>query len=184
MKRLMKDITAIMLTVAVVCAAGCTKSDEPNNVSANHNGHDYVDLGLPSGTLWATCNVGANASEEYGDYFAWGETKPKDIYDRSTYQHCNGGCNGITKYCSNAGCGNNGFIDNLITLQPEDDAATVNWGNGWYMPTRYQLEELIGFTDKTWTTQKGVNGYLFTGFNGNTLFLPAAGYGTMGTLIK
>ena len=78
--------------------------------------HDYVDLGLPSGLLWATCNVGANAPEEYGDYFAWGETQPKDIYNWSTYQYCMGSDNTLTKYCTRSDYGYNGFTDNLTHL--------------------------------------------------------------------
>ena len=138
--------------------------------------HAYVDLGLPSGTLWATCNVGASSPEDYGDYFAWGETQPKDDYSWSTYQHCNGSENTLTKYCNDASYGYNGFTDNLTTLQPEDDAATANWGNGWRMPTNEEWQELYNNTTMTWTQQNGVYGRLFTASNGNSLFLPAAGY--------
>ena len=137
--------------------------------------HDYVNLGLPSGTLWATCNVGATTPEGYGDYFAWGETQPKDTYNWSTYKWCNGSSNTLTKYCTNSSYGYNGFIDNLTVLQPGDDAATANWGSGWRMPTREQWQELCANTTSTWTTQNGVNGRLFTASNGNSLFLPAAG---------
>ena len=139
----------------------------------------YVDLGLPSGTLWATCNVGANAPEEYGDYFAWGETQPKDVYDWSTYQYCNGSINTLTKYCSGPGWG---FTDNLTTLLPEDDAATANWGSDWRMPTKEEWQELLDNTTVIWTQQNGVNGRLFTASNGNSLFLPAAGYRHIRTL--
>ena len=136
-------------------------------------GHACVDLGLPSGLLWATCNVGANAPEEYGDYFAWGETQPKDNYSYGTYQHCIG--SRMTKYCNNSNFGYNGFTDNLTTLEPSDDAATANWGNGWRMPTQAEWQELVDNTTITWTTQNGVNGWLFTSSNSNSLFLPAAG---------
>ena len=137
--------------------------------------HEYVDLGLPSGLLWATCNVGADTPEGYGDYFAWGETQPKDYYYWSTYQYCNGSNNTLTKYCNNSDFGYNGFTDNLTTLQPEDDAATANWGSGWRMPTKEEFEELYNNTTHTWTTQNGVNGRRFTASNGNSVFLPAAG---------
>ena len=137
--------------------------------------HDYVDLGLPSGTLWATCNVGANTPEGYGDYFAWGETQPKDTYNWSTYQYCNGNYSTLTKYCNNSSYGYNGFTDNLTNLLPEDDAATANWGSGWRMPTQEEWQELLDNTTDTWTKQNGVNGRLFTASNGNSLFLPAAG---------
>ena len=137
--------------------------------------HEWVDLGLPSGTLWATCNVGANAPEEYGDYFAWGETAPKDYYDWSTYKWCNGSYNTMTKYCTNSSYGYNGFTDGKTELDPEDDAAWFNWGSSWRMPTEEQLNELINICTWTWTTRNGVNGRLVTGPNGNTIFLPAAG---------
>jgi hypothetical protein len=137
--------------------------------------HEYVDLGLPSGTLWATCNVGADNPEDYGDYFAWGETQPKDYYDWSTYQYCMGTDHTLTKYCSQSDYGYNGFTDNLTTLLSEDDAATANWGAGWRMPTQAEWQELLDNTTSTWTTKNGVNGRLFTASNGNSLFLPAAG---------
>ena len=146
---------------------------------ANFNyddGHEYVDLGLPSGLLWATCNVGADSPEDYGDYFAWGETQPKSDYSWSTYQYCMGSYNTLTKYCNNSSEGYNGFTDNLTTLLPEDDAATANWGSDWRMPTEEEWQELLDNTAVTWTTQNGVNGCLFTASNGNSLFLPAAGH--------
>lgn len=143
--------------------------------TGSYNGHDYVDLGLPSGTLWATCNVGANTPDGFGDYFAWGEIAPKSVYDWSTYKYCNGSGTTLTKYCNNSSYGNNGFSDTLTVLLPGDDAATVNWGNGWCMPTYDQMAELYQYTSNTWITQNGVNGCLFTANNGNTLFLPAAG---------
>ena len=148
------------------------------NFTSNGGGddHEYVDLGLPSGTLWATCNVGADNPEDYGDYFAWGETQPKDTYNWSTYQYCNGSSSTLTKYCNNSSYGYNGFTDDLTTLLPEDDAATANWGSDWRMPTKEEWQELYDNTTMTWTTQNGVNGRLFTASNGNSLFLPAAGY--------
>ena len=140
--------------------------------------HAYVDLGLPSGLLWATCNVGAETPEDYGDYFAWGETQPKDFYDWSTYQHSNGGTSwpnpNLTKYCNNSSYGYNDYTDNLTTLLPEDDAATTNWGSEWRMPTVKEWDELYNNTTVTWTTQNDVNGRLFTASNGNSLFFPAA----------
>ena len=138
--------------------------------------HSFVDLGLPSGLLWATCNVGANAPEDYGDYFAWGETQPKETYSWSTYQYCNGSSNTLTKYCNNPNYGYNGFTDSLTTLLPEDDAATANWGEDCRMPTRSEWQELFENTTGTWvTTQNGVVGCIFTASNGNSIFLPAAG---------
>lgn len=144
-------------------------------VSGSVGGHDYVDLGLPSGTLWATCNVGADSPEEYGDYFAWGETTPKSDYSWSTYKYGTAEYQ-LTKYCDNSDYGKNGFTDNKTVLDAEDDAATANWGNGWRMPTGEELAELKDGCIKIWTTQQGVKGRIFIGLNGNTLFLPAAGY--------
>ena len=162
----------------MIFAVGCKKDhvEEPGGGGNSGDTHAYVDLGLPSGLLWATCNVGAKNPEDYGDYFAWGETTTKSTYNWSTYQHCNGSYNTLTKYCNNSSYGYNGFTDNLTTLLPEDDAATANWGNGWRMPTKEEFEELYNNTNVTWTTQNGVNGRLFTASNGNSLFLPAAGY--------
>ena len=139
------------------------------------NGHAWVDLGLPSGTKWATCNIGATNPEDYGDYFAWGETTPKDTYSWATYSLCNGTNSTLTKYCNNSSYGNGGFTDDLTILESSDDAATANWGSGWRMPTYDELNELKNNCTVTWTTQSGVNGRLFTGPNGNSIFLPAAG---------
>lgn len=133
--------------------------------------HAYVDLGLS--VKWATCNIGASSPEEYGDYFAWGETEPKEVYVWSTYKWCNGSQNTLTKYCTNK---EYGAVDNKITLELEDDAAHVNWGGEWRMPTKAELEELR--TKCTWLPAKinGVSGREITGPNGNTLFLPYSGY--------
>lgn len=143
---------------------------------------DWVDLGLPSGTIWATRNVGANAPEDYGDYFAWGETKPKDYYGWSTYKwSINRYYDGyiwrynFTKYCTNSLQGYNSFYDNKTELDPEDDAAYVNWGPLWRMPTTEQQQELVENCTWTVTTQNGVKGRMVTGPNGNTIFLPVAG---------
>ena len=144
--------------------------------SDGSGGHEYVDLGLPSGILWATCNVGASTPEGYGDYFAWGETQPKEEYSWNTYQYCNGNETTLTKYCSDSDYGYNGFMDNLTTLLPEDDAATANWGDDWRMPTKVEWQELYNNTTCTWTTQNGVSGRLFTASNGNSIFLPSAGF--------
>lgn len=160
-------------TNATLTVAGTHLSTESFITLADD--HDYVDLGLPSGTLWATCNVGANAPEEYGDYFAWGETMPKTTYNWSTYKYCNGDADQLTKYCNDECFGYNGFFDNLTVLQSTDDAATANWGNGWCTPTREQWKELYENTTGQWTTQNGVTGRLFIATNGNSLFLPAAG---------
>ena len=172
-----------MLTVILmmVFAAGCNKSDGPNhgNDQGNElNGHEYVDLGLPSGTLWATCNVGSETPEDYGDYFAWGETEPKEIYDWKSYKY------GrfiheryeLNKYCTDSAYGLNGFVDNLTVMEPDDDVARTCWGEGWRMPTIGEWEELFLNTTGVWTTLNDVKGWRCTASNGNSLFLPAAGY--------
>ena len=98
------------------------------------DGHAYVDLGLPSGLKWATCNVGATVSTDFGDYFAWGEVESKKNYSWDTYKYGNGRGGKFTKY--------NGIIDKT-TLYLEDDAAHVNWGGAWRMPTEEDVKELI-----------------------------------------
>lgn len=156
--------------------------------------HEWVDLGLPSGTLWATCNVGANSPEEYGDYFAWGEIKPKKSngtwkdYSWGTYKWMNSGqadWTQINKYTfadnQTEACwySNGTFIgDGRTVLLPEDDAATANWGSEWQMPSVEQIRELIDSenTTSTWTTMNGVNGRLVTSIRNNaSIFLPAGG---------
>ena len=137
------------------------------------NGHEYVDLGLPSGTKWATCNVGANTPEGYGYFFAWGEGTPKVNYDFSTYRWWTEG--GFIKYCNHWNSGYNGFTDTLTILQFSDDAATANWGAGWRMPTYKEIYEL-SCCNRICSINNGVNGWLITGPNGNSIFLPAAGY--------
>ena len=140
--------------------------------------HEAVDLGLS--VKWATCNVGAETSEGYGDYFAWGETEPKSNYDWSTYEWCNGSNTTLKKYCNNSSFGYNGFTDNKTVLDLEDDAAHVNWGESWRMPTYAEWTELMVNCTWTWATQNGVNGYWLTsnktGYTDKSIFLPAAGY--------
>ena len=158
--------------VALLTFSGCNKDD--SNSGGDITIVEWVDLGLPSGLLWATCNVGASASEEYGDYFAWGETQPKEVYDWDTYAYGNAS-NQLTKYCHKSEYGLNGFTDNLTTLEPDDDAATVRLGNGARTPTADEWQELIDNTTSEWTTKNGVNGRRFIAANGNSVFLPAAG---------
>ena len=132
-----------------------------------------VDLGLPSGTLWADRNVGADSPEDYGDYFAWGETSPKSTYNWSTYKWCRGSDDTMTKYCTNSSFGT---LDKKTVLDIKDDAANVNMGADWRMPTYDEQKELKSKCTWTWTSQKGTKGYKVTGPNGNSIFLPAAGY--------
>ena len=136
------------------------------------NPSEYVDLGLS--VKWATCNVGASKPEEYGDYFAWGENHPKSTYNWSTYKWCDGSETTLTKYNSNS---SDGIVDNKRTLELDDDAARVNWGGSWRMPTTQELAELSSGCTWILTTQNGVKGYNVTSNNnGNSIFLPAAGY--------
>lgn len=137
------------------------------------NEYKYVDLGLPSGTLWADRNVGAESPEASGDYFAWGETAPKEAYNWRTYKFCQGSSSTLTKYCTHS---NFGTVDNKTALDLEDDAAYVNMGAEWRMPTEDEQQELIDKCDWSWSTQNGTKGYKVTGPNGNSIFLPAAGY--------
>ena len=134
--------------------------------------HEWVDLGLTSGTLWATMNVGATAPEEIGDYFAWGEIEPKEVYEWITYKWCNGTSDSMTKYCTSI----SGIVDGKSELEPEDDAAYMNWGPQWRIPTYNQIIELVNECTWTWTSVNGKDGRLGTGPNGNTLFIPVAGY--------
>ena len=147
-----------------------------SSVIGNANGHEWVDLGLPSGTLWATCNVGASKPEGYGNYYAWGETSTKSTYNWSTYKYANGDYNKLTKYCNVSDYGDNGFTDELFGLKPVDDPATAKWGSGWRLPHSSEWGELLDNTTRKWTTQNGKKGYLFTSKkNGQSVFLPAAG---------
>ena len=143
-----------------------TKKGDTSCPDSNHP--HMIDLGLPSGTLWACCNVGASAPEEYGNYYAWGETQPNSAYVRETYQF----------YNSKTGYVNIGS-DIAGTSY---DAATANWGAPWRMPSFAQIKELLNNTTSTWTTENGVYGRKFTGSNGGTLFFPPAGnrWGVLG----
>ena len=146
-----------------------------------------VDLGLS--VKWASFNLGASKPEEYGDYYAWGETEPyyssqdpltwsegKTGYSWGSYKWCMGSGDTMTKYCSNSEYGYNSFTDNKIVLDPEDDVAHVNLGGNWRMPTDSEWTELRENCTRTCTTQNGVYGRLFTASNGNSIFLPVAGF--------
>ena len=154
---------------------GPEKSFTTESGGGGYAGHEYVDLGLS--VKWATCNVGATSPEDYGDYFAWGETTAKSNYDWTTYKWCNGSRNTLTKYNTDSSYG---IVDYKMVLDLADDAAAQNWGDGWRMPTRAEWQELCDNTTSVRTTQNGVCGCLFTGtkpgYTGATLFLPAAGY--------
>ena len=172
-----QDIT---LTSDITLYAQWTSNDtestsDTQSTIGSLNGYEWVDLGLPSGTRWASRNIGAKDPESYGDYFAWGETSPKETYNWSTYVYCNGSYNTLTKYCTQARFGNDGFTDNLTALESIDDAATANWGEGWRIPTKEEMRELYSCCTHVWTTLNDVTGLKFSGPNGNSIFIPAAG---------
>ena len=172
-KRIFKLLLALV-------AIATTANAQENMV----DGHEYVDLGLPSGTLWASCNVGATKPEEYGLYFAWGETvgytsdtSDGHSFNWGNYKWCAGAYDKQTKYCTKSDYGNNGFTDNKTELDLEDDAAYVNWGSNWCMPSFDQIKELLDNCNWEWTALNGVYGRkAMSKKNGNSIFLPAAGW--------
>ncbi len=139
--------------------AACEKNEpNANNHDTKNDTKEAVDLGLS--VKWATCNVGATKPEEYGNYYAWGEVSPKTNYDESTYT----------------------FSGRPDVLSATNDAASQNWGDNWRMPTIDEWQELIDNCTWTWTTKKGVNGFKVKATNGNSIFLPAAGFRGIGGL--
>ncbi len=165
--------SALVCAVMLAGFTACDKENEPNNENGSNNGGqtsnnqpEAVDLGLS--VLWASCNVGANSPEEFGDFFAWGEVEPKANYNDSNYKWGTEEYGHKTKYNE---------TDGKIVLDPEDDAATQNWGGDWRMPTLEEMTELLTLCTWTWTTQNGVCGCKVTSrMNGNSIFLPAADY--------
>lgn len=135
----------------------------------------YVDLGLS--VKWATCNVGADKPEDFGDYYAWGETETKDVYDWSSYKWCNGSSDTFTKYNPFKV---QGIVDSITTLDPNDDVAHVKWGGSWRMPTASEFRELMDNCKWTWKSVNGINGYVvksrIKGYTDRSIFLPVAGY--------
>lgn len=136
------------------------------------NGHEWIDLGLPSGTKWATNNVGAGSPYEFGDYFSWGETEQKDEYVD---------INSLTHRKSFKWLVNNGIIGENGELNKDHDAATIKWGEPWRMPTEEEYGELIDLCEWKFTSYNDVNGYLVTGPNEQTIFIIAAGFKQGGT---
>ena len=136
--------------------------DDQNQVfktCPDSNHPHIIDLGLPSGTLWACCNVGANKPDDYGSYYAWGETETKNDYTSSNYAY-------YTSDYINIGSD---------IASTKYDAAKANWGSSWRLPSKNQMNELISNTTHTWTSENGINGRKFTGKNGGSIFIPAAG---------
>lgn len=186
---------SIVVLCMMVCLPSCGQTTVLKRQHAKSKTHnivrvsegEYVDLGLPSHTLWATRNIGANKPEELGDYFAWGETngyKNEPEFSRHNYKWWEGDGDDWSIKISKYNCGgtliNHGTKDNKGELDPEDDAAFVIWGGQWRMPTTEQFIELFreckGYIR---TKYKGVEGYIVTGKNGKTLFFPVekGGYG-------
>ena len=168
----MKKLIYLLMSLSLVAFMSCN-DDDKENASSNggssvfksgtENGHDYVDLGLTSGTKWATCNVGASKPQDYGNDYAWGETTTKETYayEWSTYKY-GSAKNQLTKYCNKSSYGKDGFTDSKTTLDLEDDAAYVNWGGKWRMPTKAQQEELCDECYWVWT--ESYNGSYVKGY--------------------
>lgn len=165
------DMTAPQAEVqSAVTSAQLKENSEGVSMSATGKDYVYVDLGLS--VKWAICNVGAITPEDYGDYFAWGETEPKNEYSKKVYKFRVN--SGEAKYNTNI---RRGVVDNNTTLELEDDAAHVNWGGNWRMPTKLEQNELKKYCKWKWTRVNGVEGYKVTSkINGNSIFLPMAGY--------
>ena len=175
--------TVVMMSMAFTA---CSSDDDDSKPI--HDSVKYVDLGLPSGLKWATCNIGATKPEEYGDYYAWGEIKTKATYEWGNYKWMQQGKSEreyITKYTIAdsriEGIWYDGmkFIgDGKSVLEPEDDVATAKLGSPWRMPTIANIRELIDNCTWEWTEVNGVKGCKGTASNGKSIFLPAAGFRT------
>jgi len=189
----MKRIIPLLSIVALlVCIVSCDK-EELNNINDENKKEiprtpviEFVDLGLSA--KWATCNIGAYSPEEYGNYYAWGETETKTDYSAETYKWCEGSLEKLTKYCDWHGNGLNGFVDNKSILDVEDDAAHVIWGGDWRLPTQEECEELFNNCTITWASVNGVRGFRVTskieGFTDRSIFIPGAGYYDSGDLLQ
>ncbi len=158
------------------CSIALEKKPAPAKPkSGTLNGHDWVDLGLS--VKWATCNVGASSPSDYGGYYAWGETSTKSRYDWENLKYrTSGDSYDNVKFSKYVAESKYGTIGNKTTLDLSDDAARANWGSSWRMPTDAENEELCNKCKWSWTSKNGHNGYTVTGPNGNSIFLPAAGF--------
>lgn len=181
MKKTIKTL-ALLALAAVLLTTACGREEVDSNIVITSE--EWVDMGLSSGVLWNACNVGAITPEDYGRHYAWGETQPKENYSWFTYLYCNGDFDRLTKYCTVLDFGNNNFHDTLTILKPGDDPATAALGGDARTPTRREWQELLDSCIATWTTQNGVNGYRLVSNNGNSIFLPAAGFRWDATLEK
>ncbi|MBR5964225.1 MAG: hypothetical protein IK000_08780 [Bacteroidaceae bacterium] len=178
------DVSDVTALVSVILGNQSIEYITPSDFGLEY--YEYIDLGLSSGTLWASCNVGASLPEEYGEYFAWGEweTKATELYSWPAYQYAIDDYNQLTKYCMEVYGGTygyNNFVDNLHELEAIDDAAFMNWGPAWRMPTAGQWQELIDECDWEWAPLNNINGYFVKSkTNNNAIFLPAAGTKSVG----
>lgn len=156
--------------------SSCSSSDDepktPPKQGRIPSVSEAIDLGI--GVKFAPHNLGASKPEEFGDYYAWGETEPKESFTWANYKWCNGTDDSMTKYCDDAYYGT---VDNLKVLEEADDAASVQWGQEWRIPSDELFYDLYHKCKWKWTTLNDVNGYKVTGPNGNSIFLPAAGFG-------
>ena len=169
----MKKFFLMPIMAVALLFYSCSKEEiVTENGHSVVNGHIAVDLGLPSGTLWADYNIGTSNPIEFGKYFAWGECVEKDAYDWNTYKWCNKSYNTLTKYCTENIYGK---TDNKIILESNDDAATILLGSPWSTPTKEDFIELMNECKWYWSFLLGVDGYLVIGRNDNCIFLPAAG---------
>ena len=155
-------------------------STSVKNKSLNANGHEYVDLCLPSGTLWAKCNVGAEKESDFGGYYQWGGTEDFTntckVCTWETYP-LGSNYNNLIKYNARADRAGDGKIDNKTELELSDDVAHQLMGGDWHIPSQEQLQELLDNTTSEWTSVNGVNGRRFTSkCNGQSIFIPAAGW--------
>lgn len=177
----MKTRLYSMAVIAMMICAGlssCSKDDSSDeggsgSTSGKEKGHEYVDLGLPSGTKWATCNVGASVPEGFGYYFAWGETKQKSEYTEDNYKWNSGEWPNFTKYCNAEG---NGTVDNKTTLEMSDDAARANWGGKWRMATYEEWQELLKYCTRQEEDLNDIRVSKLIGPNGKYIYLPEAGF--------
>lgn len=187
----MKRLVIRLLSFVFLCNTGCsskckiaeTKSNTAKETKTIVDGHEFVDLGLPSGIKWATCNIGATKPFEFGDHFAWGETTKKTDYSWSTYKWCENKTvvnfnipTDFTKYNNSS---KYGIVDDKKVLEPEDDAATVNWGSSWRMPSYEEFEEM--YTGCQWEHDydyEGTKVFVYVGTskkNGNKIIIPYSG---------
>jgi len=174
----MKRICNILIVSMMALIMSSCNKDNDKTISPQ-----FVDLGLS--VKWATFNMGASAPEEYGDYYAWGETETKLKYFWTTYKFNKGSDDDVqlTKYCTDSDNGYNGFSDDILILESDDDVAHIKWGGNWRMPSKAEFEELLDTVHNTTIINDTVNQVIgirisskLDGFTNNSIFFPLAGY--------